>query len=113
MVGAPPDVDEDLAAAAVVDDVITAVVVVVVLEAAAVEDDVTGSTHVDADVAAVALLYFPAGHSWHAADPFTSLKLPASHASHSAPSGPLYPLLQVQLVSSPLPTLEYMSEGQP
>ena len=105
MVGAPPDVDEDLAAAAVVDDVITAVVVVV-LEAAAVEDDVTGSTHVDADVAAVALLYFPAGHSWHAADPFTSLKLPASHASHSAPSGPLYPLLQVQLVSSPLPSGE-------
>ena len=89
MVGAPPDVDEDLAAAAVVDDVITAVVVVVVLEAAAVEDDVTGSTHVDADVAAVALLYFPAGHSWHAADPFTSLKLPASHASHSAPSRPV------------------------
>ena len=108
MVGAPPDVDEDLAAAAVVDDVITAVVVVVVLEAAAVEDDVTGSTHVDADVAAVALLYFPAGHSWHAADPFTSLKLPASHASHSAPSGPLYPLLQVQLVSSPLPSGEYV-----
>ena len=106
MVGAPPDVDEDLAAAAVVDDVITAVVVVVVLEAAAVDSDVTGSTPVDADVAAVALLYFPAGHSWHAADPFTSLKLPASHASHSAPSGPLYPLLQVQLVSSPLPSGE-------
>ena len=106
MVGAPPDVDEDLAAAAVVDDVITAVVVVVVLEAAAVEDDVTGSTHVDADVAAVALLYFPAGHSWHAADPFTSLKLPASHASHSAPSGPVYPLLQVQLTCAMLPTPE-------
>ena len=42
--------------------------------------------HVDADVAAVASLYFPASHSVHAADPFTSLKLPAAQAPHPPPS---------------------------
>ena len=67
-----------------VDDVNTADVVVV-LETADVVDDVAGSTHDDADVAAVSSLYFPTGHSWHAADPFTSLKLPAAQAPHPAP----------------------------
>ena len=68
-----------------VDDVNTADVVVV-LETADVVDDVAGSTHVDADVAAVSSLYFPTGHSVHAADPFTSLKLPAAQAPHPPPS---------------------------
>ena len=47
-----------------------------------------------------------------AAEPLTSLKPPASHASHSAPSGPVYPLLQVQLVSCLLPTPENVCAGQ-
>ena len=66
MVGAQ-DVDEELVAAAEVDD------------------DV-GSTHNDADVAAEAVPYVPAEHSVHAADPFTSLKLPAAQAPHPPPS---------------------------
>eukprot|EP00918_Siedleckia_nematoides_P006546 GHVU01014247.1.p2 GENE.GHVU01014247.1~~GHVU01014247.1.p2 ORF type:complete len:113 (-),score=26.22 GHVU01014247.1:399-737(-) len=92
------DVDEELVAAAVVDDVTTAVVDAVLelvvgaqdvdeeLVAAAEVDDDVGSTHNDADVAAEAVLYFPAGHSVHAADPFTSLKLPAAQAPHPPPS---------------------------
>ena len=36
------------------------------------------SLHADADVAAEAVPYVPARHSVHAADPFTSLKLPAA-----------------------------------
>ena len=67
-----------------VDDVNTADVIIV-LETADVVDDVAGSTHVDADVAAGAVLYFPAGHSVHSADPFTSLKLPAAQAPHPPP----------------------------
>jgi hypothetical protein len=37
------------------------------------------SSHVDSDVAAVAVLYFPSVHSEHAADPFTSLNVPCQH----------------------------------
>ena len=50
------------------------------------------SLHVDADVAAEAVPYFPAEHSVHAADPFTSLKLPAVHAVHLLVSAPWYPV---------------------
>ena len=63
-------------------------------------------------MAAVAVLYLPREHIVHAAEPFTSLKPPTSHASHSAPSGPVYPLLQVQLVSCLLPTRENVCAGQ-
>jgi hypothetical protein len=34
------------------------------------------------------------------------------HATHCIPPGPVYPLLQVQLVSSPLPAPEYVFVGQ-
>ena len=33
------------------------------------------------------------------------------HVAHDAPSGPVYPLLQVQLVSTPLPTPENVRAG--
>ena len=56
------------------------------------------------------MLYVPRGQSVQAAEPLTSLKPPASHASHSAPSGPVYPLLQVQF--NPLPRPEYECAGQ-
>ena len=62
-------------------------------------------------MAAVAVLYLPRVHSVQVAEPLPSLKLPASHASHSAPSGPVYPLLQVQLVSCLLPTPENVCAG--
>ena len=58
------------------------------------------------------MLYLPCEHSVHAADPFTSLKLPTSHASHVPPSGPVYPLRQVQLVIILLPSSECVLAGQ-
>ena len=67
--------------------------------------------HDDAAVAADAVLYFPAGHSAHGAKPFTSLYVPAMHAAHALPSGPVYPLLQVQLVSIELPPSVYVCMG--
>ena len=33
------------------------------------------------------------------------------HVAHAAPSGPVYPLLQVQLVSTRLPIPEYVCLG--
>jgi hypothetical protein len=47
-----------------------------------------------------------------AAEPFVSLKVPASHALHSTPSGLVYPLLHVQFSSALLPTPEYVCAGQ-
>ena len=64
------------------------------------------SLHVASFNAATAVLYLPCTHSEHGAEPLTSLYVPAVHAAHAAPSGPVYPLLQVQLVSSPLPKPE-------
>ena len=37
----------------------------------------------------------PAGHAVHAAGPVAFLYLPASHAVHVPPLGPVYPALQV------------------
>ena len=62
-------------------------------------------------MAAAAVLYVPRGQSVQAEEPLTSLKPPASHASHSAPSGPVYPLLQVQLICCLLPAPEYECVG--
>ena len=64
--------------------------------------------HVDSSISPVPVEYVPSEHSEHGADPFTSLYVPAIHAAHATPSGPVYPLLQVQLVSSPLPSGEYV-----
>ena len=47
-------------------------------------------------MAAVAVLYLPRLHRVQAAEPFTSLCLPASQARHGPPSGPVNPRLQVQ-----------------
>ena len=41
------------------------------------------SLHVDADVAAEAVLYFPVGHREHGAVPFSFLYFPRVHAMHS------------------------------
>ena len=64
--------------------------------------------HVDSSISPVPAEYVPSEHCEHDDDPFTSLYVPAIHAAHATPSGPVYPLLQVQLVSSPLPSGEYV-----
>ena len=45
--------------------------------------------HVALEMEAMAVLYLPCEHSVQAAEPLVSLKLPASHAVHSTPSGPV------------------------
>ncbi len=50
-------------------------------------------------VAAVAVETLPAGHWVQAAGPMLALNLPATQGSHVSPSGPVWPLLQVQLDS--------------
>jgi hypothetical protein len=47
-------------------------------------------------VAAAPAKYVPGAQSVHRSLPFTSLYVPAAHASHSPPSGPEYPSMQVQ-----------------
>ena len=63
--------------------------------------------HVDSSISPVPVEYFPSEHCAHDDDPFTSLYVPAIHAAHAVPSGPVYPLLHVQLVSCLLPIPEY------
>ena len=55
--------------------------------------------------------YVPAGHWVQGAAPDTSLNVPASHAEHIPPSGPVKPLLQVQLLSDMLPETDAEFEG--
>ncbi len=50
--------------------------------------------HVDAIVAPVDVEYVPAPQLVHAALPLVSLYVPAPHAAHGPPSGPVYPGLQ-------------------
>ena len=45
--------------------------------------------HVVTAVAAVVAEYFPAAQSVHAAEPVTSLYVPAAHAEQTPPSGPV------------------------
>ena len=53
-------------------------------------------------VAAVAVETLPAGHWVQDAGPMLALNLPATQGSHASPSGPVCPLLQVQLDSAML-----------
>ena len=56
-------------------------------------------------------LYLPCGHREQGADPLTSLYLPLAHGSHAPPSGPVYPIRQVQLVIAGLPAIDKVSAG--
>ena len=56
--------------------------------------------------------YFPLEHGVHSAVPFVSLYVPALHARHASPFGPVYPWLHEQLTTLPLPAGEYVKEGQ-
>ena len=49
---------------------------------------------------------FPAAHSVQGLDPLTGLYLPASHATHVPPSGPVKPTSQVQFVIVVLPAAD-------
>jgi hypothetical protein len=57
--------------------------------------------HVDAVVAAVAAEYVAAPQSLHAALPLAVLYLPATHAEHVPPSGPVYPGEQAATTHGP------------
>ena len=67
--------------------------------------------HVAADVSPVSVLYLPCGHREQGADPLTSLYVPLPQATHSWPSGPVYPRLQLQLVKASLHSAEYECIG--
>jgi hypothetical protein len=53
-----------------------------------------------------------AGQAVHAAVPIDALYLPASHAMHGPPFGPVAPALQVQFVKAALPPGELEFDGQ-
>jgi hypothetical protein len=63
----------------------------------------TGHTkQADATVAPTVPEYFPAKQPVHDALPLKSLYVPAPHASHGPPFGPVYPALQVHAVATEL-----------
>ena len=53
----------------------------------------------------------PDRHDRQASDPFTALYLPASHAAHVSPSGPVYPALHLQSVTLLLEGSEVDPDG--
>ena len=53
------------------------------------------------------------GHDVHVASPGASLYLPATHVSHTPPSGPVYPGLHTQSPTSSLDPADWESAGQP
>jgi len=59
--------------------------------------------HVEFAEAPTAVEYVPVPQSLQAADPVNALYLPAAHAVHVPPSGPVDPALQVHAVKEVLP----------
>jgi hypothetical protein len=68
-------------------------------------------THDVQTVCPVRSAYVFAGQSLHAADPYTDLYLPSTHATQSGPYAPVYPGLQKQAVSAVAPESEYEFTG--
>ena len=62
--------------------------------------------HVEFAEAPTAAEYVPAPQSVQTADPVDVLYLPATHAVHGPPFGPVDPVLQVQFVKAALPVGE-------
>ena len=60
----------------------------------------------------VAVEYLPVPQSVHATLPVVVLYFPATQAIHEPPSGPVNPILQMQLESAALPLGELVSLGQ-
>jgi hypothetical protein len=73
--------------------------------------DVNPAGHAVQNNAPLAEYVFTA-HTSHACEPEAFLNLPASHVGHGPPSGPVYPGLQEQDVTSMLPTDEFELTGQ-
>ncbi len=69
--------------------------------------------HVELADAPTAVEYVPVPQSVHRDDPLNALYFPATHAVHVPPSGPVHPVLQVQLVKAALPAGELEFDGQP
>ena len=63
----------------------------------------TQFTHTADEFAATTTEYAPAGQETQAFEPVTVLYLPAAHAEHRPPLGPVYPVLHAQSVCDPLP----------
>jgi hypothetical protein len=82
-----------------------------VLDAAELEL-VGHATQVDETVAPTVTEYVPLEQSKQAADPLTSLYLPATHAVHVPPFAPVYPELQVQLAITELELGAFAFRGQ-
>eukprot|EP00961_Rhodomonas_salina_P225425 3047829-Rhodomonas_salina.1 len=68
--------------------------------------------HSDSPVKPSSSLYVPAAQLEQAPLPSTFLKVPAGHAAHGAPSGPVKPRLQVQLSTDQLMIGEIWLDGQ-
>jgi len=54
------------------------------------------AVHTVGEVAPTAIEYVPAGQPVHETLPLSLLNLPAAHAVHAPPSGPVYPMLHLQ-----------------
>ena len=69
------------------------------------------STQKEMSVALGVVEYLPLAHSVHAALPVAALCLPASHAEHEPPLGPVQPALQVhKFVAAPVPGVLELDE---
>jgi hypothetical protein len=68
--------------------------------------------HVEITEAPTAVEYIPAQQVEQVALPVNDLYVPATHAAHEPPSGPVDPALQVQLVKAELPAGALEFDGQ-
>ena len=57
-------------------------------------------------------LNLPASHIEQASEPKDALYFPAEQATHTLPSGPVYPLLHTQLLARELPGGDDEADGQ-
>ena len=86
--------------------------VVILIAPSAAEYVATGHVkQVVTTVAAVVIEYVPAAQLVHAALPVAVLKVPATHAEHGPPLGPVYPALQIQEVTARLEMGELVLAG--
>ena len=68
--------------------------------------------HVELAEAPTAVEYIPPAQVEQVAAPANTLYVPAAHAAHEPPFGPVDPALQVQLVKAALPEGELEFDGQ-
>ena len=70
------------------------------------------SRHATLEPAPISVEYFPFAHNEQEFEPMTSLYLPAEHAVHSRPFGPVYPISQEQAVKEEAPDCDVECTGQ-